>query len=141
MPKKLYSMLFAAVGITAVLAGTQTAAQAKTYGGDSDVEWVRQDTASGYCNAWADERYSPDNYVRAHVSNAHAGWSCTGWLERTTDWGLHWYRASGYHTVASQAGDINYAETGDYWNGAGYLARACFKLNFSGAANHCTSVV
>jgi hypothetical protein len=96
---------------------------------------VEQDTDTGYCDAIV--QFGNANYAYASFEDFNAGWDCTGWLERSTDGGNHWYLESGYHVVYSTFVETQDA-TGQYWDGGGYLARACFHLNFSGAATHCS---
>lgn len=119
----------------AVLVGVAAPAQAET----KSANWVEQVTASGYCYAEVDLRTNSANNVVAHghFENFLAGWTCTAWLERSTDGGGHWSTVSGYHTLDSIPGLVEDG-TGDYYDGVGYLARACFHLDFTGAANHCT---
>ncbi|WP_426507216.1 hypothetical protein ACPPVO_53795 [Dactylosporangium sp. McL0621] len=132
-------MLFTVVGAAAILLGAQTAAQAQTNGGSSSagVAWVQQDTSTGYCQAEVKLDLGTTTYVYGSFVNQHAGLSCIGWLDRSTDGGSYWYTISGYHTVGSYS-TAQYDATGDYWDGIGYLARACFRLNFAGSATHCS---
>jgi hypothetical protein len=140
MRKKLFRTLFTVVGAIAILLGTQTAAQAETRGNyGADNSWVEQDTATGYCLAEVNTVYSGGSlYAYGAFGDEQAGWSCTGWLERSTNSGVTWSEVSGDHIVYSKPGIYDHAQTGNYYDGLGYLARACFKLSFSGAATHCS---
>ena len=137
MRRKLFGTLFAVVAAIAILIGVQTPAQAESRGcGSGTYCYVEQDTSSGYCDAVVE--FGKTSYAYATFENYDAGWDCTGWLERSTDDGSNWYKISGYHTTYS-----TFVKTTDgtaqYWDGPGYLARACFHLNFSGATIHCTA--
>lgn len=140
MRRKLLRTMLAALGVGAIVLGTQTAAQAETRGGTSTWQEVQQDTASGYCRAEV-EFYGTTSYAQALFYNYKAGWDCTMWLERSTNNGASWYLISGYHTLRDIAPDADLDSTYPYWDGPGYLARACFHLNFSGAAKHCTNPI
>ena len=135
MRNKLFAVVLAVVAATAVVFGPQTAAQAE----ESGFGWVQQDTDTGYCRAEAAYIQEPNGtYAYATFFNNDAGWACTGWLERSTNGGQSWYLVSGYHTIASSASTLHLDQTDIYWDGPGYEARACFHLNFSGAAHHCS---
>jgi hypothetical protein len=139
MRRRLFQTLFAAVGVTAVLLGTQTAAHAETHGGTDTWQVVQQNTDDGYCRAEVGQ-YGTTAYARALFYNDHAGWDCTMWLERSTDYGKTWFLISDRHTLR----DLSTADldsTYPYWDGSGYRARACFHLNFAGAAKHCTYAI
>lgn len=136
MRKTLVRTLFALIGVTAILLGTPTVANAETRGGTSTFQEVQQDTDYGFCRAEV-YRYGTNSYAYALFYNDHAGWDCTMWLERSTDGGATWYTVSGYHTVYDLSTE-DLDSTYPYWDGPGYLARACFHLNFTGAAKHCT---
>lgn len=137
MRRKAFSALLTVIGASAILLGAQTAAQAEWRDKDAGYAVVGQNTQSGSCEALVEPEYDA-RYSYGHFINENAGWSCTGWLERSTDSGHTWYRISGYHTVADGGSVTNEDSTGQYWNSDGYYARACFHFNFSGAANHCT---
>ncbi|WP_329475152.1 hypothetical protein OG555_25955 [Kribbella sp. NBC_01484] len=139
MRRRVLRTLSVAVGVTAILVGTQTAAQAETRGGTSTWQEVQQDTAAGYCRAEV-QLYS-NNYARAFYYNDHAGWNCTMLLERSTNNGATWSSVAGTAILQNLSGAADLASTGEYWDGPGYLARACFHLNFAGAAEHCTYAV
>lgn len=137
MRRKAFSALLTVIGAGTIVLGAQTAAQAEWRDKDAGYAEVGQDTQTGYCEALVESEYDA-RYAFGTFINKNAGWSCTGWLERSTDGGHTWYRISGYHTVADGNSVTNTAYTGQYWDTDGYYARACFHLNFSGAANHCT---
>jgi hypothetical protein len=143
MRKKLFRTLFTVVGAIAILLGTQTAAQAETRGDDGPyTSWVEQDTATGLCYAQVSLTYTPTAYYAyGWFSDYQAGWSCTGWLERSTNFGSTWSEVSGNHEVYSVPGETSHAQTGNYYDGNGYLARACFTLAFSGSATHCSAAL
>lgn len=133
---KLSRVMLTIASAAAVLLGTQTAAHADTRGGDTASGWVQQDTDSGYCRAYV--LVDPESpYAYGLFVNHDSGFTCTGWLERSTNNGSTWSLVSGTHAVASTSGD-RFGSTGDYWDGIGYLARACFRFDFSGAAAHCS---
>jgi hypothetical protein len=140
MRRKVLRTLSVVAGVTAILVGTQTAAQAETRGGTSTFQEVQQNTARGYCRAEV-YLYS-NNYAQARYYNDHAGWDCTMWLERSTNNGATWSMQAGAGaTLKNLSGKADLAKTYEYWDGPGYLARACFHLNFAGAAKHCTNAL
>jgi hypothetical protein len=134
--RSLLRALFAFVSVAAILLGAQATALADTHGGTSTFQEVQQNTDYGYCRA---EVYVyPNSYAQGLFYNDHAGWDCTMWLERSTNGGATWFVVSGYHTLRDLSTSADLDSTYEYWDGAGYLARACFHLNFAGAAKHCT---
>jgi hypothetical protein len=139
MPRKLSRILFAVAATVAITLGTQTAAQAAAIGDEPNGSYVVQSTATGRCEAHI-VLSQIDGTLNAYgwFLNDYASWSCTGWLERSTDGGIHWYMVSGTHTVASDPNNIHVDNTAFYYDATTYFARACFHLNFSGAATHCT---
>lgn len=112
-------------------------AQSAAHADDASKFSVRQETATGYCEAQVVQDLSRQNqYAAADFFNYKAGLDCIGWLERYHNGG--WTTISGYHTVLSTS-YLNVGQTGWYWNGeGGYSVRACFKFTFSSAAVHCT---
>jgi hypothetical protein len=121
----------------ALVIGGASVARAQTNEDYPGNNWVYQYTASGFCNAEVyDSEEVYGDYVQASVSNNDSGYTCMGWLERSTDGGGSWSVISGYHTVANNG---NTQATDPYYDGPGYEARACFKFtSWSGAATHCT---
>jgi len=128
----------------AQVVGAQTVVPAQTGGGGSAIgyAWVDQATSTGDC--YAEVFYSPGPkddpaFAEGYFDNSEAGWTCTGWLERSTNGGSSWYQVSGSHPLAS----LSYSEawTDNYYDGPGYLARACFQFSFAGAAIHCTAAI
>jgi hypothetical protein len=137
--------LAAAIG-TAMAVGP--AANAETTDNQGWYASVQQATATGYGDAsvsWYDRTTSsiPDSksapaYAYADIDNDHSGYSLDGWLERSTDGGASWYRISGIHTLNDGSADDD-SQTDSYYDGPGYLARACFQFtSWSGAAVHCS---
>jgi hypothetical protein len=135
MRQRLVGGLAALLGATALVLGIQAPAHA---GDVSDYE-VIQYTNSGLCYAILekDPLSGKDHYVSGLFSNQGSGFTCIGMLERSTDGGAHFTVVSGYHYLASGP-TPTVGQTGDYWDGPGYLARACFYFDFSGSAVHCT---
>lgn len=135
MRKRLSGVLIAVVAVVAAVFGAQSPARAEDRGSN----WVEQLTASGYCRAWIDTTLNSAGSVVAYAEfdDLDPGWTCEGWLERSTDGGKHWYIISGYHLLDSVP-VVESDSTGTYYDGVGYLARACFQFTFSGAATHCT---
>jgi hypothetical protein len=115
--------------------GGASVARAQTnqdYPGDFNV--VTQTTADGECNASVNG--VTGDFVEAIINNVNSGFTCMGWLERSTDGGGSWSTISGYHTVLNN-GDSQVTDL--YYDGPGYEARACFEFtSWSGAATHCT---
>jgi hypothetical protein len=72
---------------------------------------------------------TPNYYAAAKVVNSAtsaytaSGWTvgCFGWLERSTNGGASWDVISGVHDEANGQS----VQTYNYWDGSGYLARAC----------------
>jgi hypothetical protein len=57
-------------------------------------------------------------------------------MERSTDGGQTWSVVSSVHAMSSNGSVSTYA----YYDGPGYLARACFQFtSWSGAAVHCST--
>lgn len=135
MRKKLLSVVFAVVAAGAIVLGTQTAAQAETRGGDTSWTWVQQDSSTGFCRA---ESPRVGTNVSGIFMNYMVSYGCTGWLERSTNNGSSWTRVSGYHDLAEAYEVTNSASTNLYYDGNYYVARACFRMDFAGAATHCT---
>jgi hypothetical protein len=140
MRRKVLRTLAVVAGATAVLVAGQTAAQADVHGGTSTWQWVQQDTAAGFCRA--EVRLNGSHYAQGFYYNLTAGWNCTMTLERSTNNGKTWSVLGSPTTVYDLAsGKADLVKTYEYWDGPGYLARACFHLNFAGAAKHCTYAV
>lgn len=72
---------------------------------------------------------TPNYYAAVKVVNAATstytadGWDvgCFGWLERSTNGGASWDVISGIHDESNGQS----VQTYNYWDGTGYLARAC----------------
>jgi hypothetical protein len=123
-----------AVGTVLAVGTSAQAADGVTNGGGwSTVEW---DTSNGYCSAMAQIDYST-LMATGTFENASSGWSCTSWLERSSDEGASWSTVSGVHDVAQNTT----VTTDAYGDGTGLLVRACFHFDFSGAATHCSDGV
>ncbi|MBF9069070.1 hypothetical protein [Streptacidiphilus fuscans] len=136
----------AALGIVLVSAGT---AQADTT--DTNGRWaeVTQTTASGWATAdlqFVDGAGNPINskttpaFAQATFFDTETGYTLNGWLERSTDGGRTWYQESGIHALSSTG--TTESTTDPYYDGPGYLARACFQFtSWSGAAVHCSPAI
>jgi len=127
--------------------GVGTAAQAQTTYDSGNYAYVEQETANGLGEAqvyWTDQTghyvltSKSGAYAYANILNDESGYSLDGWLERSTDGGASWYRISGVHALNDGSAYKN-APTDAYYDGPGYLARACFQFtSWSGAAVHCS---
>ena len=131
---------FAAFAVAASVAGVlsaPTAAQAET----KEDNWVQQDTEFGFCSAQV-SLYTTNGkqYASGGFTNTWSGQDCYGWLERSTNGGNSWSLVSGVHLLTPPFKET-YDNTGLYYDGPGYLARACFHFGFTGAAHHCTNGV
>lgn len=140
MRRNVLRTLSVVAGAAAILVGGQTAAQADEHGGTSTNQWVQQDTAAGFCRAVV--TLNSSNYAQAFYYNLTAGWNCTMTFERSTNYGKTWSALGSATTMYDfSSGEADLAKTYEYWDGPGYLARACFHINFAGSARHCTYAV
>lgn len=123
---------------TTVALGTTASAAVST-----PVEYVSQPTATGLCNAvlfTTNTVKADDPFVFGVFQNQDSGFSCDGWLMRSTDNGASWQQLSGVHSLNSNPDQTESATTYNYYDGPGYLAKACFQYtSWSGAAVHCTN--
>ena len=136
------------LGIVLFSAGTAQADTTDTNGRWAD---VNQTTASGWANAalqFVDASGDPINskttpaFAQATFSNVETGYTMNGWLERSTDGGKTWYQESGIHTLSTTLTSVADQTTDGYYDGSGYLARACFQFtSWSGAAVHCSPAI
>ncbi|MBF9069076.1 hypothetical protein [Streptacidiphilus fuscans] len=135
--------LVAAVSLTTVL-GVTTAAQADTTFTGVNYAGVYQTTADGSGLAqvdWTTGTKTAPAFAHAYIENSHTGYSLNGWLERSTDGGKTWYTVSGVNALNNGSVDST-VQTYDYYDGPGYLARACFQFtSWSGAAVHCSPAI
>lgn len=150
---RIFKAALTAGSAASILLGVGTAAHADTVytsGGDSSVE---QDTANGYgaatatfVNSAGDEidTKTSGTYIKGQFWDILSGYTMNGWLERSTNGGATWSTLSGVHSLVPSGGssDDYYAATDNYYDGPGYLARACFQFtSWSGAAVHCTAAL
>jgi hypothetical protein len=132
----------AACTIGIALGATGTSAQADP----ATSATVTQTTANGEATGtvvWTDQSESIDldtktsaTYAYAYFYAQYTTYTENAWLERSTDGGETWSTVSGVHTLDSEG----FVSTDAYYDGPGYLARACFQFtSWSGAAVHCTA--
>lgn len=138
----------AALGIVLVSAGS---AQADTV--DTNGRWaeVTQTTTSGWAEAalqFVDSSGNPINskttpaYAEATFFDVETGYTLNGWLERSTNGGSTWTQESGIHALSSTLSSTDESTTDPYYDGPGYLERACFQFtSWSGAAVHCSPAI
>ncbi len=140
--------LAAATGIAFGAAGTAHADTVGTLGSSSA---VNQATANGSGDAtvsWTDRSgtiflgsKTIPAYAMADCIDYNTDYTMDCWLERSTDGGADWSQVSGTHELTSSTSEAFQpgTATGGYYDGPGYLARACFRFtSWSGAAKHCT---
>ena len=107
---------------------------------------VSQTTAEGVMTGtvvWTTQTESIDlstktssTYAYAYFYADYTSFYENAWLERSTDGGETWHTVSGVHAMDS----YEFVSTDAYYDGPGYLARACFQFtSWSGAAVHCTA--
>jgi hypothetical protein len=101
---------------------------------------------SGYCSAviWQttadDYGNAPDGtFAMAVFANYESGYTRDLWIERNVN-DTGWYRVGGVTAISKSGSTV---ETGHYYNGGGYQARACFQFNRGSSlgAVHCSGVV
>ncbi|MBF9069071.1 hypothetical protein [Streptacidiphilus fuscans] len=135
--------LVATLALGAV-AGVSTDALADTTNQGTGWANVDQPTAAGDGFAavyWTTSTKTAPASAFAVIDNAHSGYNLNGWLERSTDGGRTWYTVSGVDSVNYPNADVT-IQTYNYYDGPGYLARACFQFtSWSGAAVHCTAAI
>jgi hypothetical protein len=136
------TVLTLGAAFVALLAGG-SAAQAETTWTGVNYAGVAQTTDLG--TGWAQVDWNAGSkttpaYAYAYIDNGHTGFALKGWLERDHD-GEGWQRISDYHYL-DDTGSDTHAETDQYYDGPGYLARACFQFtSWAGAATHCTPAI
>lgn len=96
---------------------------------------VTQTTANGYGEAqvaWVDSTgsYFASNkntpaYAQGVFEDVNTNYTLNAWLERSTDGGATWSYLSGIHALNSSSTPQD-VWTYAYYDGPGYLARACF---------------
>ena len=75
-------------------------------------------------------------FAEAYFLADNTSYTENAWMERSTDGGQTWSTVSGVHAMSSSGSVTTYA----YYDGPGYLARACFQFtSWSGAAVHCST--
>lgn len=137
---KMTLVLAAALG---ALIGSGGAASADTTWTGVNYAGVDQDTALG--SGWAQVDWNAGSktapaYAYAFIDNGHSGYSLNGWLERSHNGGA-FERVSGIHALNDGSADASVL-TDAYYDGPGYMARACFQFtSWSGAAVHCTPAI
>jgi hypothetical protein len=146
--KKLALFASAALLVPAAFLATTTAANAAiTTSCDSyDSCTVQEDMGSGYCSAvlWQttadDYGNAPDGtFAIAVFANYESGYTCDLWIERDVN-DTGWYRVGDVTAIPKSGSTV---ETGHYFNGGGYQARACFQFNWGSSlgAVHCSGAV
>lgn len=123
------------------LGATTTSAKADT----TNSATVSQATAIGEATAtvvWTNQTgndvltKTSATYAYGYFFADYTGYTMNAWLERSTDGGQTWSTVSGVHAMSSH----DWVSTYSYYDGPGYLARACFQFtSWSGAAVHCTA--
>ncbi|WP_427925116.1 hypothetical protein [Streptomyces sp. cg40] len=128
----------------AAMVGGANGASADTWNDGSSAA-VTVNTATGVGEAmviWtgsALEKTDPA-YAAAVIDNDTSGYSLKGWLERSHNGGA-FERVSSVHYLNDGNGE-NYVQTYGYYDGPGYMARACFQFtSWSGAAVHCSPAI
>ena len=140
----------AAATLGLVLAGAGVA-QADTSQNNGSNALVVENTANGlgegyvwWVNGSGDpvDSKSTPAFAEAEFYDYQTGYTLNGWLERSTDGGKTWTQVSGTHALSSTTTDSSSAPTDGYYDGPGYLARACFQFtSWSGAAVHCSPAI
>lgn len=138
----------AACTVGIAMGASGTSAEAATASSVPYVANVIQGTADGegiavvsWTNAAETEgptTKTSSTYAMATIINDYSGFALNGWLERSTNGGNTWSNVSSVH--AFNNGSVYSAvNTYAYYDGPGYLARACFQFtSWSGAAVHCS---
>jgi len=143
MRKLMKAALVVTVSLGTVL-GVTTAAQADTTFTGANYAGIYTDTAAGVALAqvdWTTGTKTAPAYAHAYIENSHTAYSLNGWLERSTDGGKTWSIESGINALNDGSADTS-VQTYDYYDGPGYLARACFQFtSWSGAAVHCSPAI
>jgi hypothetical protein len=139
-PARTALVIAAAAG---VLAGGGTAAQADTTYNGGDYAFVKQTTDAGAGRAvvyWTKESKDAPTYAQAYIYNDASGFALDGWLERSHDGG-DFVRISDKHSLDDgSTGSV--AGTDAYYDGPGYMTRACFQFtSWAGAAVHCSPAI
>ncbi|WP_427925115.1 hypothetical protein [Streptomyces sp. cg40] len=125
------------------MVGSGSAASADTTWIGANYAGVSVNTAKGVGWAqvdWTTGSKTAPAYAHAWIQNGSTGYSLDGWLERSHNGGA-FVRVSGIHALNDGSTDTS-VQTYDYYDGPGYLARACFQFtSWSGAAVHCTPAI
>jgi hypothetical protein len=140
---KLAIVAACTIGIALGSAGTSAKAATATPGVSASVS---QTTAVGVATGtvyWTTQSESIDLSIKTSSTYAYAtfyadytGFTMDAWIERSTDGGQSWSTVSSVHAMGSD----DFVSTYAYYDGPGYLARACFKFtSWSGAADHCSA--
>lgn len=87
--------------------------------GSAEHGWVGY---SDDCNADMTFKWDGNGNDYARANFYLAGNTCMAWLERSTNYGETWSVISGIHYSLAPP---YHGSTGYYWDGDGYLARAC----------------
>ncbi len=147
--RKLLKPLAAAAAAISVTFAAASTAHADTVVNGGWYSDVTQTTTSGYGEAqvaWVDSTgnyYVGDKNTPAFVEgvfeDVDTSFTLNAWVERSTDGGATWSYLSGIHALSSSSSPQN-IWTYPYYDGPGYLARACFQFtSWSGAAVHCSA--
>jgi hypothetical protein len=85
------------------------------------------------------EQVSPGGpgYVSGYIENVHAGKTCLGWLERSTNGGMTWSISSSVVIVPSAPGFTDWVKLGEQQDVAPLRARVCFQIG-SATKIYCT---
>lgn len=135
-------VLTAALGAVAVN-GTSASAEESWNAGSSAA--VVQDTASGLGEAmvvWSGTfpTKTTPAYASAIIYNDTSGFTLEGWLERDHN-GEGFKRISDKHALNNTTGNAD-IPTDAYYDGPGYMTRACFQFtSWAGAAIHCSPAI
>jgi len=129
---RLFAVPAAAV---AILAATQAAAGASS-AALGPTSTVTQNTSDGYCSAGISFYYNSYLVADGWLRNT-SQYSCTAWMETSSDGGRTFTQSSPNFTLS--------AHSGTTWHGffsvydqAPLVSRTCFKFPWAGAAHHCT---
>lgn len=141
--KTIHKAAMTVVAAGALLLGVGTGAQADTVVQGTNYSQVTQTTTAGVASAeayWSDTSGNPvysktsTTYVTGYIADTDSGYTLNGWLERSTDGGKTWFTVSSVHSLSGNSSVTTYG----YYDGPGYLGRACFQFtSWSGAAVHC----
>ncbi|TDT98296.1 beta-lactamase inhibitor (BLIP) [Streptomyces sp. 846.5] len=143
--KKIFKAAMTVAAAGGLMLGTSASAHADGVITGENYSLFTQSTASGFAEGeawWTDSSgtsvyaKTSTTYASGFFANVGTGYTLNAWLERSTDGGATWHTVSGVHSLNS-GGNV---QTYPYYDGPGYLARACFQFtSWSGAAVHCSA--